>query len=109
MPDYVSFCIIGSYIILLNILFTKFNLIKDKKNTSFHKKFIENQTEPPFSGGIFLIITIFLFLDLDWFFKSLLLPIFLIGFFSDLNFFKSVNLRFYLQLISVLIIFYFLF
>ncbi len=108
MPDYISFCIIGSYIILLNILFTKFNLIKDKKNTSFHKKFIENKTEPPFSGGIFLILTIFLFLDLDWFFKSLLLPIFLIGFFSDLNLFKSVNLRFYLQLISVLIIFYYL-
>ena len=108
MPDYVSFCIIGSYIVLLNILFIKFNLIKDKKNTSFHKKFIENKTEPPFSGGIFLIITIFLFLDLDWFFKILLLPIFLTGFFSDLNFFKSVNLRFYLQLISVLIIFYYL-
>tara|TARA_B100001057_G_scaffold456078_1_gene503148 strand:+ start:44 stop:1060 length:1017 start_codon:yes stop_codon:yes gene_type:complete len=108
MPDYVSFCIIGSYIVLLNILFVKFNLIKDKKNTSFHKKFIENKTEPPFSGGIFLFITIFLFLDLDWFFKILLLPIFLIGFFSDLNFFKSVNLRFYLQLISVLIIFYYL-
>ena len=57
---------------------------------------------------MFLIITIFLFLDLDWFFKSLLFSIFLIGFFSDLNFFKSVNLRFYLQLISVLIIVYYL-
>ena len=108
MSDYVSFCIIGSYIILLNILFTKFNLLKDKKNTSFHKKFIESKIEPPFSGGIFLIITIFLFLDLHWLFKSLLLSIFLIGFFSDLNFFKSVNLRFYLQLISVLIIVYYL-
>ena len=106
MSDYVSYFIIGSYIILLNILFIKFNLLKDKKNTSFHKKFIENKIELPFSGGIFLIITIFLFLDLDWLFKSLLLSIFLIGFFSDLNFFKSVNLRFYLQLISVLIIVY---
>ena len=108
MSDYVSYFIIGSYIILLNILFLKLNLIKDKKNTSFHKKFIENKIEPPFSGGMFLIITIFLFLDLDWFFKSLLFSIFLIGFFSDLNFFKSVNLRFYLQLISVLIIVYYL-
>ena len=108
MSDYVSYFIIGSYIILLNIFFLKLNLIKDKKDTSFHKKFIENKIEPPFSGGMFLIITIFLFLDLDWFFKSLLFSIFLIGFFSDLNFFKSVNLRFYLQLISVLIIVYYL-
>ena len=44
MSDYVSYFIIGSYIILLNILFLKLNLIKDKKNTSFHKKFIENKT-----------------------------------------------------------------
>ena len=108
MPDYVSFCITGSYIILLNVLFTKLSIIKDKKDTSLHKKFIENKIEPPFSGGVFIIITLFLFLDLDWVFKSLLLSIFLIGFFSDLNFFKSVNLRFYLQLISVLIIFYYL-
>ena len=107
MPDYVSFCITGSYIILLNVLFTKLSIIKDKKDTSLHKKFIENKIEPPFSGGVFIIITLFLFLDLDWVFKSLLLSIFLIGFFSDLNFFKSVNLRFYLQLISVLIIFYY--
>ena len=36
-----------------------------------------------------------------------MLTIFLIGFFSDLNLFKSINLRFYLQLISVLLIIYF--
>ena len=32
----------------------------------------------------------------------------MIGFFSDLNFFKSINLRFYLQLISVVLVVYFL-
>ena len=108
MLNYVSFFIIGSYIIVLNFLFNKFDLIKDKKSTSFHKRFIENKTEPPFSGGVFLIITIFLFLDLDWFFKSFLMLIFFIGLLSDLNLFKSTNLRFFLQLISVFIILYYL-
>lgn len=108
MSNYVSFFIIGSYIVVLTFLFNKFDLIKDKKSTSFHKRFIENKTEPPFSGGVFLIITIFLFLDLDWFFKSFLILVFFIGLLSDLNLFKSTNLRFFLQLISVFIILYYL-
>ena len=81
MEDYVSFLIVGSCILILNFVFNKFNLIKDKTNTSYHKKFTENKIEPPFSGGIFLILTILLFLEFDWIFKSLLLLIFLIGFF----------------------------
>ncbi len=106
MSDYVSFLIIGSTILIFNFFFNKFDFIKDKKNTSFHKKFIENNFEPPFSGGIFIIFTIIFYLNIGLIFKSLLLIIFLIGFFSDLNLFKSINLRFYLQLISVVLIIY---
>ncbi len=107
MSDLVSFVTIGLIILIINFLLNKFNLIKDKKNTSLHKKFIENNFEPPFSGGIFIILTIIIYLNVSLIFKSLLLTIFLIGFFSDLNLFKSINLRFYLQLISVVLIIHF--
>jgi len=107
MSNHVSFFTIGLTILIFNFLFNKFNLIRDKKSTSFHKKFIESKFEPPFSGGIFIIFTIIIYLNVSVIFKSFLLTIFLIGFFSDLNLFKSINLRFYLQLISVVLIIYF--
>ena len=107
MSYYVSFFVICLTILILNFLFNKFNLIKDKKDSSFHKKFIENEFEPPFSGGIFIIFIIIIYLNVSLIFKFLLLTIFFIGFFSDLNLFKSINLRFYLQLISVVLIIYF--
>ena len=108
MTNYVSFLTIALIILILNFLFNKLNLIKDKKNTSFHKKFIENKFEPPFSGGIFIMFVMIICLNVSVIFKSLLVSIFIIGFFSDLNFFKSINLRFYLQLISVVLVVYFL-
>ena len=107
MSDYVSFLIIFLIILILNFLFTKFKLIKDKKDSSLHKRFIENRFDPPFSGGTFIILSIVIYLNASIIFKFLLLTIFLIGFFSDLNLFKSINLRFYLQLISVVSILYF--
>ena len=107
MSDYVSFLTIFFIIIIFNFLFNKFNLIKDKKDTSLHKRFIENRFEPPFSGGIFIMLSIVIYLNASLIFKFLLLSIFLIGFFSDLNLFKSINLRFYLQLISVVLILHF--
>ena len=106
MTDYVSFLNVLLIILILNILFNKFNLIKDKKDTSLHKRFIENKFEPPFSGGIFIILLIIIYLNSSLIFKFLLITIFLIGFFSDLNLFKSINLRFYLQLIFVVLILY---
>ena len=106
MSDYESFLIICLTILIFNFLFNKFDLIKDKKDTSFHKKFVENKFEPPFSGGIFIVFTIIIYLNISVIFKFFLLTIFLIGFFSDLNLFKSINLRFYLQLISVVLIIY---
>ena len=108
MSNSVSFLTIGLIILVFNFLFNKFNLIRDKKSTSFHKKFIENNFEPPFSGGIFIIFTIIIYLNVSVIFKFFLLTIFFIGFFSDLNLFKSINLRFYLQLITVVLIIYFL-
>ena len=107
MSDYVSFLNIFLIILIFNFLLNKFDLIKDKKDTSLHKRFIENKFEPPFSGGIFIILLIVIYLDASLIFKFLILTIFFIGFFSDLNLFKSINLRFYLQFILVVLILYF--
>ena len=107
MSDYVSFLNIFLIILILNFLLNKFDLIKDKKDTSLHKRFIENKFEPPFSGGIFIILLIVIYLDASLIFKFLILTIFFIGFFSDLNLFKSINLRFYLQFILVVLTLYF--
>ena len=107
MSDYVSFLNIFLIILIFNFLLNKFDLIKDKKDTSLHKRFIENKFEPPFSGGIFIILLIVFYLNASIIFKFLILTIFLIGFFSDLNLFKSINLRFYLQLILVILTLYF--
>ena len=107
MSDYVSFLNIFLIILIFNFLLNKFDLIKDKKDTSLHKRFIENKFEPPFSGGIFIILLIVFYLNASIIFKFLILTIFLIGFFSDLNLFKSINLRFYLQLILVVLTLYF--
>jgi len=107
MSDYVSFLNIFLIILIFNFLLNKFDLIKDKKDTSLHKRFIENKFEPPFSGGIFIILLIVIYLDASFIFKFLILTIFFIGFFSDLNLFKSINLRFYLQFILVVLTLYF--
>ena len=81
MLDYVSFFTISLIILIFNFLFNKFNLIKDKRDTSFHKKFIESKFEPPFSGGIFIISTIIIYLNASIIFKFFLITIFLTGFF----------------------------
>lgn len=107
MSDYVSFLNIFLIILIFNFLLNKFDLIKDKKDTSLHKRFIENKFEPPFSGGIFIILLIVFYLNASIIFKFLILTIFFIGFFSDLNLFKSINLRFYLQFILVVLTLYF--
>ena len=107
MSDYVIFLNIFLIILIFNFLLNKFDLIKDKKDTSLHKRFIENKFEPPFSGGIFIILLIVIYLDASLIFKFLILTIFFIGFFSDLNLFKSINLRFYLQFILVVLTLYF--
>ena len=104
MSNYESFLIVFLFILILNFLFNKFNLIKDKKNVSFHKKFTGNKIEPPFSGGIFLIAIIYIFFPADFIFKLFFLLIFLIGYLSDINLLKSPNLRFYLQIIVVVIL-----
>jgi len=103
MLGYENFLIVLLYILILNFFFTKISYLKDKKEISKHKSFISPKFKPPFSGGIFFLITVFIFFpNEDFHLKTFLLLIFLIGFFSDLNILKSPNLRFFFQLIVVI-------
>ena len=103
MLGYENFLIVLLYILILNFFFTKISFLKDKKEISKHKSFISPKFKPPFSGGIFFLITVFIFFpNEDFHLKTFLLLIFLIGFFSDLNILKSPNLRFFFQLIVVI-------
>jgi len=105
----IKFLIIFLYVFGLNIIFNKFNILNDKKNIFKHKDFINKKITPPFSGGLYLIISILIFIPNNFLiFKIFLFSIFLIGFFSDLNILKSPNLRFVLQILTVLIFITFL-
>ena len=108
MADYENFLIIFSYILILNFFFDKLNILKDKKDLSLHKSFTNVKFKPPFSGGIFLLITILLFFPNENLqLKIFISLIFSIGFFSDLNTLKSPNLRFLIQFIVVLCFVYY--
>ena len=103
MADYENFLIIFAYILILNFFFNKLVVLKDKKNLSLHKRFINTELKPPFSGGILLLITILVFFPNENLqFKIFILLIFFIGFFYDLNVLKSPNLRFLIQFVVVL-------
>ena len=90
-------------IFLINYLINKFNFILDNKNSSQHKVFIERDTNPPFSGGIFILVfLLFLIPNNEINYKIIIFTIFLIGFFSDINTLKSANFRFVIQIFVIL-------
>ena len=100
----IKIVLIFLYIFILNFFFNKINFLKDKKKVFKHKNLINKNITPPFSGGLFFITTILIFVPNEFItFKLFLFLIFLIGFFSDLNILKSPNLRFTLQILTVLI------
>lgn len=89
---------------LINYLINKSNFLLDNKKSSFHKAFIEKDTSPAFSGGIFILISLLLLLPNNEInLKILIFLIFLTGFLSDINILKSANLRFIIQILLVII------
>ena len=104
MNNYENYIIILFYTFFLNLLFSNINFLKDKKKAFKHKNFIKDKSSPPFSGGVIFLITLIIFIPNEYFLlKFYFSLIFLIGFFSDLNVFKSPNLRFVYQFFVVLI------
>ena len=88
---------------IVNYLINKFNFLLDNKKSSFHKTFIEKSTNPPFTGGIFVLISLFLLLPNNEInLKILIFLIFLTGFLSDINILKSANIIFIIQIFLVI-------
>ncbi len=89
---------------LINHLIRKISFFLDNKKSSTHKMFIENKINPPFSGGIFILLSLFLLIpNINIDFKIMILLIFMTGFLSDTNILKSANLRFIIQIILVVL------
>jgi len=104
MNNYENYLIILFYTFFINFFFVKFDLFKDKKKAFKHKNFTQDKSTPPFTGGIIFFLTLIIFIpNIYYELKIFFLIIFLIGFFSDLNVLKSPNLRFFIQLIVVLL------
>ena len=101
--EYLLFVFFSGLIItLINFFFQKKKIFLDIKQKSYHKKFTGHK-HVPFVGGIFLLFSIFFLSDLNLYFLSILLIIFLIGFFSDLFILNSIKVRFLLQIIFIIL------
>jgi len=104
MNGYMTFVVILTISFIINFLINKIPIFRDKKKISNHKSFTGIKSMPPFSGGIIFLLTLFIFLPNDqYLLKLFCLVIFLIGIFSDIQILKSPKLRFFLQLLAVII------
>ena len=95
---------ISIFIILyvINYSIKNVDFFLDNKKTSSHKTFVDKVTTPPFSGGILALFSLLILIPNDLInFKIIIFLIFMIGFLSDTNILKSVNLRFIIQIIIV--------
>ena len=102
---YVSLIIIVILITVFtaNYFFNKIPSLRDKKNYLSHKSFTDIKSKPPFSGGIILLISLLILLpNENYILKIFCCMIFLVGFLSDVELFKSPNIRFFVQLILIL-------
>jgi len=87
---------------LINYLIKNIDFLLDNKKSSPHKIFIDKNTKPPFSGGILILLPLLILIPNNEI--NLMIIIFLIfitGFLSDINFLKSANIRFIIQIIIV--------
>ena len=74
---------------------------------NIHQRFLNNKNVP-LSVGIFLsVVLIYIFFNDPTFLKVTIFLIFLIGFFSDINFLTSVKWRFLFQSLTIFFFIYF--
>ena len=99
--------ILITLIFFVNFFLLKTNLLFDKTNISKHKKLL-NKEKVPLSGGILILLTIFLLLkDINILSKLIFLLIFLLGLLSDIDKLKSSIIRIFLQTILVAILIFY--
>ncbi len=88
---------------LINFLTNKYNLLLDNKKSSFHKSFIDKNSTPPFTGGTFILFSLFFLLPNEEInFKIFIFLIYMSGLLSDIGILKSAKLRFIIQIALVL-------
>ena len=89
-----------SITLIINFYLTKKNILLDKKYSA-HKSYT-SEKHIPLSGGLVILISLFFFGSYDLFILKLVLVfIFLIGFFSDINYLNSPVKRLILQIFFV--------
>ena len=89
-------------LVILNFFLLKKNLLIDKVDIYKHKSFVNNK-KIPISGGLYLIICIFFFIeDYDLINKFLFILIFTLGILSDTDKLKSPIIRMVFQIILIL-------
>jgi len=87
---------------LINYLIKNIDFLLDNKKSSSHKTFIDKNTKPPFSGGILILLPLLILIPSNEInFTIIIFLIFITGFLSDINFLKSANIRFIIQVILV--------
>ena len=100
------FEILGLLLIIF-FLINKFLISKkifiDPKHNSYHKSFLKNTGDTPYSGGIIILISCLFFLGFDFPYINLfLILLFSTGLLSDLEIIKSPSSRIILQIIIIL-------
>ena len=87
----------------INKIFVSKNFLLDQQNTSPHKNKVLPNLKTPLSGGfIFIVLLIFLNLNLSNILFYSLLVLYLIGIVSDINYISSVKIRLFLQTLCIL-------
>ena len=102
MNEYLAFAAILILIFIVNYFFNKVPALRDNKKNLVHKSFTDSKSKPPFSGGIIFLLSLLIFLpNENYILKIFCCMVFLVGFLSDIELFKSPNIRFIVQLILV--------
>lgn len=104
MSEYLTFFLIALLIFyFFNYFCVKKNILIDSDIKLAHKNLI-NQSKVPITGGFLLtIVLLFFFKEISFFNKVIFFSIFILGLLSDLNKLSSPKIRFYLQLLIVMI------
>ena len=90
--------------LILNLLLIKSNFLLDKKYSD-HKLFASEKLIP-LSGGLIILLTIFIFFELDLLLKGILFLILIVGIFSDTNYLFSPLKRLFLQILFFFVFLY---
>ena len=89
--------------LVINFLLTKTNFCLDKK-FYIHKSFATEKLTPISGGMIFLLLFLYFLPNENILFKIFIIPLFLIGFLSDINYLTSPLKRILLQIVIIFIL-----